>query len=81
MGILSIREFNANVSRALARVEAGETLAIKKNGRIFAEIRPSRGRKLDDPAFAAAFEKLTRGMDIGVPGLRGPASYDDRTAR
>ena len=39
MGVMSIREFNQNTSAAFAKVEAGETLDITKNGKVIAEIR------------------------------------------
>lgn len=81
MGILSIREFNNNVSKALARVAAGETLTITNKGQVFAEVRPKKPSKLDDPAFRAAYERLVSGLAEGVPGMAGPASYDERTSR
>ena len=46
MGVMSIREFNANVSKAFARVEAGETIDITRNGEIIAEVAPKRKRWL-----------------------------------
>jgi antitoxin (DNA-binding transcriptional repressor) of toxin-antitoxin stability system len=76
---LSIRDLNANLSKALARVEAGETLALTKNGRVFAEVRPRKPSKLDDPEFAAALERLMTTLEEGLPGLNGPASYEERT--
>ena len=33
MGVMSIRELNANLSKALARAEAGEVIEITKNGK------------------------------------------------
>ena len=35
MGVMSIREFNKNASAAFAKVVAGETLEISKNGKVF----------------------------------------------
>ena len=32
MGVMSVRELNANLSKALARAEAGEVIEITKNG-------------------------------------------------
>jgi antitoxin (DNA-binding transcriptional repressor) of toxin-antitoxin stability system len=64
---LSVRELNANVSRALARVEAGEILEIAKNGVVIAELRPKRLRKVDDPVWSARFEALMDDIDKGVP--------------
>ena len=81
MGVMSIRELNSNLSKALARVAAGETLDITNKGKVFAEVRPKKASKLDDPAFRAAYERLADGLREGIPGLSGPATYDERTAR
>ncbi|RJF90658.1 type II toxin-antitoxin system Phd/YefM family antitoxin [Sphingomonas cavernae] len=81
MGVMSVREFNANVSKALARVEAGETLDITKNGKVIAELRPKKASKLDDPEFRAAYERAVKGLKEGIPGLTGPATYEERTGR
>ncbi len=81
MGVMSIREFNANTSAAFAKVEAGETIEVTKNGKVIAEIRPKRKNRLDDPEIRAAWEKLRQGMETGIPGLSGPATYEERTGR
>ncbi len=81
MGVMSIREFNANTSKAFALVEAGETLDITKNGEIIAEVRPKRKNRMDDPEFRAARETLLEGLRKGIPGLKGPATYEERTGR
>jgi antitoxin (DNA-binding transcriptional repressor) of toxin-antitoxin stability system len=81
MGVMSIREFNANTSAAFAKVEAGETIEVTKNGRVIAEIRPKRVNRLDDPDVRAAWEKLREGFKTGIPGLEGPATYEERTGR
>lgn len=81
MGVMSIREFNANISTAFARVEAGETIEVTKNGKVIAEIRPKRANRLDDPEFRAAYERLVKGWEKGIPGLTGPATYEERTGR
>ncbi len=81
MGVMSIREFNKNVSAAFAKVEAGESLEISKNGRVFAEIRPKRINKMDDPEYRANYEKMLALMREGLPGLDGPATYEERTER
>lgn len=36
MGVMSIREFNANTSAAFAKVEAGETIEVTKDGKVIA---------------------------------------------
>lgn len=81
MGVMSIREFNANVSAALAKVEAGETIDVTRNGKVIAEIRPKRKNRMDDPEYRARWEKFIEGMKEGVPGLTGPATYEERTGR
>jgi antitoxin (DNA-binding transcriptional repressor) of toxin-antitoxin stability system len=82
MGVMSIREFNANTSKAFAKVEAGETLDITKNGKVIAEVRPPRPKnKLDDPEHRAKHEKMMALLRKGLPGLNGPASYNERTGR
>ena len=81
MGVMSIREFNANVSKAIAKVEAGETLEITKNGKVIAELRPKRANRMDDPEYRAKYEKMLAGMREGIPGLKAPFTYEERTER
>jgi len=81
MGVMSVRELNDDVARALALIEAGESVDLTKNGRVIAELRPKQASKLDDPEFRAAYERLKRGLEIGIPGLTGPATYEERTGR
>jgi antitoxin (DNA-binding transcriptional repressor) of toxin-antitoxin stability system len=77
MGVLSIREFNQNVSEAFARVEDGESLIITKNGKVFAEVRP----KTDaiDPARQQAIDDMMAGMRRGIDMGGTPATYEERT--
>lgn len=81
MGVMSIREFNANTSKAFALVEAGETLDITKNGEVIAEVRPKRKNRMDDPEYRAKWEMMMADMRKGIPGLKGPFTYDERTER
>lgn len=81
MGVMSIREFNANTSKAFALVEGGEVLNITKNGKVIAEIRPKRKNRMDDPEFLAARERLLTSLREGIPGLKGPFTYEERTGR
>lgn len=81
MGVMSIREFNANTSKAFAKVEAGESIDVTRNGKVIAEIRPKRTSRMDDPEFRARWERMLKGLDEGVPGLVGPATYEERTGR
>ena len=81
MGVMSIREFNANISSAFAKVEAGETLEITRNGKVIAEIRPKRMNRMEDPEFREKWERFVEGLEKGIPGLTGPATYEERTGR
>jgi len=78
--IISVREFNANISATLARVEAGESLNISKNGKVIAEIRPPRPAWQDDPEKCAKVERGREAMRKGIPGI-APATYEERTSR
>lgn len=81
MTIMSIREFNRNTSAAFAKVEAGETLEITKNGKVIAEVRPKRVNRMDDPEYRAAHEEMIALFRGGLPNLGGAASYEERTGR
>ncbi len=81
MGVMSIREFNANTSKAIARAEAGEVIEITRNGKPIVEMRAKRANRLDDPEFKAAYEQMVKGFETGIPGLSGPATYEERTGR
>jgi prevent-host-death family protein len=81
MGIMSIREFNANISQAIARAEAGEVIEITRNGKPVVELRAKRKNRLDDPEVRAAYERMIKGFETGIPGLSGPATYEERTGR
>lgn len=81
MGVMSIREFNANTSAAFAKVEAGETIEVTKNGKVIAEIRPKRANRMDDPEFRAKWEAMMTSMREGIPGLKAPFTYEERTER
>jgi antitoxin (DNA-binding transcriptional repressor) of toxin-antitoxin stability system len=79
MGVMSIREFNANTSKAFARVEAGETIKVTRNGKVVARVIPDQAGRLNDPEFKAAYERILARMKKGIPGLKGPATYEERT--
>ena len=81
MGVMSIRELNANMSKAIARAEAGEVIDITRNGKAVVELRAKRKNKLDDPEFRAAYERFVQRMETGIPELTGPATYEERTGR
>jgi antitoxin (DNA-binding transcriptional repressor) of toxin-antitoxin stability system len=81
MGVMSIREFNANTSAAFAKVAAGETIKVTKNGKVIANVVPERVNRMDDPEYRAKYEKMMAMMREGIPGLEGPATYEERTGR
>jgi len=76
MGALSVREFNANISKVLARVEAGETLDITRNGKVIAELRPKR--QVRDAAWWKAYDESVAILRKGFPGEIGRISEADK---
>lgn len=81
MGVMSIREFNANLSKAFAKVEAGETIKVTRNGKVIANVVPEHSNPMDDPEYRAKHAKMMALLRQGLPGLKGPASYEERTGR
>jgi antitoxin (DNA-binding transcriptional repressor) of toxin-antitoxin stability system len=81
MGVMSIREFNKNLSAAFAKVQAGEILQISKNGTIIATLSPKPINRMDDPEYRAAHEEMIALFRGGLPYLGGAASYEERTGR
>lgn len=79
MGAMTIRELNANISKAISMVEAGETLDILKNGKIVAELRPKPRRA--DAAWTRANEESTaflrEGIDLGIDKVSAEDKYGD----
>lgn len=79
MGIMTIRELNANVSEAIARVEGGETLDITRYGKVVAELRPKPIAR--DAAWYAAVARvdatLEKGLDLGGGPLTEADKYGD----
>ncbi len=76
MGAISIREFNANISKVIARVEAGETLDITRNGKPIAELRP-KGR-VRNAAWWKAYDESVALMRQGIPVAIGKVSEEDK---
>ncbi len=76
MGALSIRELNSNISKALSRVEAGETLDITRNGKIIAELRPKQRQR--DAAWWKAYHESVEVLSKGFPGKIGRITEDDK---
>lgn len=80
MGVMSIREFNANTSGAFAKVESGETIEVTRHGKVIARVLPPIAKnRMDDPEFRAARERFLAGL--GQLDLGGPATYKERTGR
>ena len=76
MGALSIRELNRNISNALARVEAGETLDITRNGKVIAELRAKR--PVRDEKWWKAYRETVETMTRGFPGKIGKITEEDK---
>ncbi|MFD7321216.1 type II toxin-antitoxin system Phd/YefM family antitoxin [Streptomyces sp. NPDC059875] len=68
-----LRELNQQTSRVMARVEAGETVTITKDGVPIGDIVP-RGGALGRPSYP--FRTDPMGM-LEIPDLGGPALTDD----
>ncbi len=76
MVALSVRELNSNISRALARVERGETIDITRNGKVVAELRPKR--TIRDAKWRKAYLESARVLRKGFPIAAGVISEDDK---
>ena len=76
MGVLSVRELNANISKALARVEAGEVLDISRNGKVIAELRPKR--PVRDAAWFKAHRESEALLREGLPINAGKITHEDK---
>lgn len=73
---MSIREFKAKISAAVAAVERGEEVTITKHGKVVAEMIPARAKKpkLDFEALDAYLKE--RGLDKIEVDL-WPPEFDD----
>jgi antitoxin (DNA-binding transcriptional repressor) of toxin-antitoxin stability system len=78
MAALSIRELNANISKVIERVEAGEVVNVSRNGRVVAEIRAKIVRPVRDARYWKARKEMERLLDEGLPLNIGKASIEDR---
>lgn len=76
MGQLSIRELNSNISKAIARVEAGETIDITRNGKAIAELRPKR--PVRDAAWWKAWRETKELLERGLPINAGRITAEDK---
>ena len=76
MGVLTVRELNANISQALARAKAGEVLSITKNGEPVAELHPPR--VVRDEKWQAARERMLELMKKKLGPYTGKLTYEDK---
>lgn len=82
MTVVSVRELNSNISKALARVEAGETIDIARNGKVIAELRPktivrnAAWRK----AHKESVDFLRKGLVLNVGKVTEDDKYGDAAA-
>ena len=76
MGALSVRELNSNISKALARVESGETLDITRNGKVIAELRPKP--PVRDAEWWKAYKESVEFLSKGLPLKVGKITEDDK---
>lgn len=76
MGEMSIREFNSNVSKTIARVEAGEALDITRNGRVVVRIIPAR--RVRDVDFWKAHRETKEMLRKGLPINAGKTTWQDK---
>ena len=77
MGVISMREFNANISRAFSRVDAGEEVIVTRQGKKPIRLLPadlSEKEERREKALKTLRELLDEGLNIG-----GPATYEERT--
>jgi antitoxin (DNA-binding transcriptional repressor) of toxin-antitoxin stability system len=79
MPVLSVRELNTNISRALARVEAGETLDISRNGKIVAELRPKSRQATAEwrKAYKGSVAALRKGLPAAIEEIGEEDKYGD----
>jgi prevent-host-death family protein len=68
------RELNQHTAQVLARVEAGETFTVTRNGRPLAILRPYGA---EDPV-AYPFRTDPMGRDDSAPTFCGPADFAER---
>ena len=78
MGVMTVRELNANVSKAIARVEAGETIDITKSGRVVVEIRPKLEKPVQDARWRAAYRRMLARMADGFGPGSGTVTHEDK---
>ena len=68
------RELNQHTAQVLARVEAGETVTVTRNGRPVAVLRPYGSK--DPPTYPFRTDPI--GLDDSVPTFSGPSDFSER---
>jgi prevent-host-death family protein len=68
------RDLNQHTAQVLARVEAGETFTVTKNGRPLAILRPYGS---EDPV-VYPFRTDPMGQDDSIPTFQGAADFSER---
>lgn len=76
MGVMTVRELNANISQALSRAEGGEILSITRNGKAVAELHPPR--MVRDENWHAARDRLIELMKKKWGPYTGKVTYEDK---
>ena len=76
MGVVTVRELNNNISKTLARVAAGETLDIMRNGKVIAELRPKSAVR--DAKWRKAYLESRDVLEKGFPIGAGTITEDDK---
>ena len=76
--MMSVRELNANLSKAIARAEAGETIEITRNGRAVAELKPKSTPPVRDAQWNAAYERMLARMADGFGPSTGDVTHEDK---
>lgn len=77
MSVISMREFNANISAVFARVDNGEDVIVTRKGKKPIRLAPAE-LKDDEEQKARELARLKELMEMGI-GFGGPATYEERT--
>jgi antitoxin (DNA-binding transcriptional repressor) of toxin-antitoxin stability system len=76
MAAVTVRELNNNISKTLARVAAGESIDIMRNGKVIAEIRPKDRRS--NAAWRKAYKDSVEVLRAGFRAKVGEITEDDK---
>jgi prevent-host-death family protein len=77
MGVISMREFNANISAVFARVDGGEDVVVTRKGKKPIRLAPA-DLKDDEEQKARDLARLKELMGMGI-SFGGRATYEERT--